>query len=178
MSRLKLPVGPNDHIRGNPNAPVTLVEYGDYECPFCGQAHDVVLEVLRRMSDRVRLVFRNFPIPEVHPHALQAAQTAEAAGAQGKFWPMLDLLFENQDALAPDDLLRYADMLDIDTQRFTRELETGVHLEKVRTDFRSGVRSGANGTPTFFIDEFRFDAAPDAETLTAAVMLAARSKAG
>jgi protein-disulfide isomerase len=178
MSRLTPPVGPNEHIRGNPSAPVTLVEYGDYECPFCGLAHDVALEVLRRTSDRVRFVFRNFPNAEVHPHALQAAQTAEAAGAQGKFWPMHDLLFANQDALAPDDLLRYADELDLDIQRFTRELETGVHLEKVRADFRSGVRSGVNGTPTFFIDELRFDAAPDVETLTAAVMIAARSKAG
>jgi len=178
MSRLTPPVGPNDHIRGNPSALVTLVEYGDYECPFCGAAHDTLLEVLRRTSDRARFVFRDFPIAEIHPHALLAAQTAEAAGAQGKFWPMHDMLFENQDALAPDDLLRYADMLDLDVLRVTRELETGVHLDKVRAHFRSGVRSGVNGTPTFFIDDFRFDAAPDVETLTAALMLAARSKAG
>jgi protein-disulfide isomerase len=178
MSRLTTPVAPNEHIRGNPSAPVTLVEYGDYECPFCGQAHAVVLEGLRRMRDTVRFVFRNFPIAEIHPHALQAAQAAEAAGAQGKFWPMHDLLFVNQAALTPHDLLRYAHELDLDIARFTGEIETGVHLEKVRADFRSGVRSGVNGTPTFFIDELRFDAAPNVANLTAALMLAARSKTG
>ena len=123
-------------------------------------------------------MFRNFPIAEIHPDALLAAQAAEAAAAQGKFWPMHDMLYENQDALGPTDLLRYADMLDSDVLRVTRELETAVHLEKVRADFRSGLRSGVNGTPTFFVDEFRFDEAPDVETLTAALALAARSKAG
>lgn len=178
MSRLMVPVGPNDHIRGKQDAPVTLLEYGDYECPHCATAHAVVLRVLRDTRDIARFAFRNFPIAEVHPRAILAAQAAEAAGAQDRFWPMHDMLFENQDALELDDLLAYADALDLDVVRFARELEAGVHLERVRADVRSGARSGVNGTPTFFVDEVRFDAEPTVDNLTAAMLLAAQRRAG
>ena len=172
MSKLSPPVGPGDHILGDPDAPVTLVEYGDYECPYCGRAHLVTQEVLRRLGRDVRFVYRHLPLSEIHPHALAAAEAAEAAGAQGKFWPMHDTLFENQDALEAEDLPGYAEALGLDTPRFVRDLGSHAHLAKVKGDFRSGIRSGVNGTPTFFIDGVRFDDSWDTETLTAALRAA------
>ena len=177
MSKLTPPVGPGDHLLGDPDAPVTLVEYGDFECPYCARAHAAIQEVLRRLGGDVRFAFRHFPLAELHLRALPAAEAAEAAGAQGKLWPMHDLLFENQDALEPEDLVGYAEALGLDVARFTTELATHAHLDKVREDFRSGVRSGVHGTPTFFIDGARFDAPWEVETLTAAVQEAARAKA-
>lgn len=176
MSRLNPPLGPGDHMLGDPDAPVTLVEYGDYECPYCGRAHNALEEVLRRMGSEVLYAYRHFPLAEVHPHALAAAQAAEAAGAQGKFWPMHDMLFENQDALEYADLLRYADALELDVERFASDLANHTHLEKVKSDFHSGVRSGVNGTPTFFIDGVRFDGKWAPDTLIAGLRNAIRMK--
>jgi len=169
---LVLPVGPRDHIRGAHNAPVTLVEYGDYECPFCGQAHLIVMELLRRMGGQVAFVFRNFPLTTMHPHAELAAEAAESAGAQGKFWEMHDTLYENQQALEPEDLAQYAAELDLDFQRFANDLATHAYHQRIREDFMSGVRSGVNGTPTFFIDGVRHDGSWDLETLESAVLAA------
>jgi protein-disulfide isomerase len=177
MSKLTPPVGPGDHVLGDSEAPVTLLEYGDYECPYCGRAYLVVKEVLREVSPEVRFVFRHFPLAEVHPHALAAAEAAEAAGAQGKFWPMHAALFENQDALEPADLLAYAEALGLDAARFVRELAAQTHLDKVQADFQSGVRSGVEGTPTFFVNGHRHDAGWDAATLLAALRAAIRAKA-
>ncbi len=151
------PVNRNDHVLGGDRPLVTLVEFGDYECPFCGRAHSIVADALRRMSEEILFVFRHFPLSRVHPHALSAAIAAEAAGAQGQFWPMHDALFANQDALADDDLAGYAERLGLDLRRFLADFERATHLPKIRGDFRSGVRSGVNGTPTFFIDGHRFD---------------------
>jgi protein-disulfide isomerase len=176
MSRLNPPVGPGDHVLGDPDAPVTLVEYGDYECPYCGRAHTSVKEVLRRMGPEVRYTYRHFPLAEVHPHALQAAEAAEAAGRQGQFWPMHDMLFRNQNALEYEDLLGYAEVLGLDTARFASELESHAHLNKVRSDFHSGVRSGVNGTPTFFVDGGRFDGNWAPDTLIAALRRAIRMR--
>jgi protein-disulfide isomerase len=150
------PVNDNDHILGSDRALVTLVEFGDYECPFCGRAHPIVMEALLRMPD-VLFVYRHFPLSQAHPHAVSAALAAEAAGAQGQFWPMHDTLFENQDALEQEDLIRYAEDLDLDVDRFLSDLARGTHLSQVRSDFRGGIRSGVSGTPTFFIDGERFD---------------------
>jgi protein-disulfide isomerase len=169
-------VGAGDHVLGDPDAPVTLVEYGDFDCPHCGRAHPTVQEVLRRMGAAVRFVYRNFPLSQAHPHALVAAEAAEAAAAQGKFWPMHDRLFEHQDALEVDDLIGHARALGLDTARFAEDLDTHAHLEKVQADFRSGVRSGVNGTPTFFIDGARFDGSWDADTLAAALQEAVDAK--
>src|SRR4051794_14456095 len=135
-----------DHIFGPPDAPVTLVEYGDFECPYCGAAHLIVKQILRSLGDNVRYVFRHFPLARIHPHAQKAAEAAEAAGAQGQFWPMHTMLFENQRALAIPDLLSYADALGLDVDRFAQELASGVHAARVREDFMSGVRSSVNGT--------------------------------
>ncbi len=169
MTHLRKPIGPHDHTVGPENAPVTLVEYGDYECPHCGRAYPVVAEVLRRMGNQVRFAFRHFPLQQIHPHALAAAQAAEAAGAQGHFWAMHAMLFEHQEALEPEDLVRYAVELGLDVTRFTDDLRGGAYLEKVEDDFRVGVRSGVNGTPTFFINEQRHDGSWDPETLLEAL---------
>jgi protein-disulfide isomerase len=156
-SCLTVPVGADDHLAGALDAPALLVEYGDYECPYCGAAYPIVKKLQRELGDRLTLVFRNFPLTEAHPHAERAAEAAEAAGAQGKFWEMHDLLFERQDALASSDLADYARHLRLDDARVARELAEGTWRPRVRADFRGGVRSGVNGTPTFFINGERFD---------------------
>jgi protein-disulfide isomerase len=139
------------------DAPLTLVEYGDYECPYCGMAHPIVRRIQAQLGASLRFIFRNFPLAESHPHARLAAQAAEAAGAQSKFWEMHDMLFEHQDALEPEDIIGYAKSLDLDTARFARDLEAGTYAKRVRDDFRSGVKSGVNGTPTFFVNGTRYD---------------------
>jgi protein-disulfide isomerase len=162
VSRLAVPVSlSRDHIRGEANAPVMLVEYGDYECPACGEAHHVLRNLLALTQRRFALVFRNFPLATVHPHAQSAAEAAEAAAEQGCFWQMHDLLFENQDALDPVSLLAYADALAIDVERFADDLRSRRFADRVREDFLSGVRSGVNGTPTFFINGCRHDTGLD-----------------
>lgn len=156
-STLTPPVGPKDHAAGPADAPVTLVEYGDFECPYCGQAYPIVKALQQRLGSRLRVVFRNFPLSESHPHAQHAAEAAEAAGAQGRFWEMHDALYEHQDALGDRALVGYATEIGIDAARVARELESGEWEDKVRSDFRGGVRSGVNGTPTFFINGERYD---------------------
>jgi protein-disulfide isomerase len=169
-AQLTVPVDEGrDHIQGSSSAPVTLVEYGDYECPYCGAAYPIVKEVQARMGERLRFVFRNFPISTSHPHAEQAAEAAEAAGAQGRFWEMHDTLYENQGRLTKPDLHAYAQQLELDVQPFDRELAEHVHAGRVREDFMSGVRSGVNGTPTFYVNGARHDGPFDLETLLAAV---------
>ena len=154
-----------DHIQGPSDAAVTLLEYGDYECPYCGAAYPIIKQVQETMGERLRFVFRNFPITTAHPHAEQAAEAAEAAAAQGKFWPMHDLLYENQQRLETDDLVDYADRLALDVERFRRELDDHTHAARVREDFMSGVRSGVNGTPTFYIDGTRYEGSYEADAL-------------
>ena len=171
---LTLPVTEDrDHIQGAADAAVTLVEYGDYECPYCGAAYPIVKEIQEAMGDRLRFVFRNFPITTAHPHAEQAAEAAEAADAQGRFWPMHDHLYENQQRLEREDLVAYADRLGLDIERFERELEEHVHDARVREDFMSGVRSGVNGTPTFYINGVRHDDSYEFDTLLGALQRAA-----
>jgi protein-disulfide isomerase len=156
-TQLTSPVGDRDHVAGPRDAPVTLVEYGDFECPYCGMAHPIVKAAQRRMKKRLCFVFRHFPLTQAHPHAERAAEAAEAADMEGKFWEMHDMLFEHQDALEDDDLLAYALSLELDVERVRDALEAGLFLPRVREDFRSGVRSGVNGTPTFFINGVRYD---------------------
>jgi protein-disulfide isomerase len=154
---LSPPVSARDHLTGPDEAPVTLVEYGDYECPYCGMAYPIVKRAQRELGSQLRFVFRNFPLAESHPHARLAAQAAEAAGAQGKFWEMHDMLFEHQEALEGEDLVGYAESLGLDAAKFARDLEVGTYAKRVRDDFRNGVRSGVNGTPTFFVNAKRYD---------------------
>ena len=169
---LTLPVGQRDHRRGPETALVTVVEYGDYECPYCGKAYPIVKEIQRRLGDRLRFVFRNFPLTQSHPHAQHAAEAAEAAAVQGKFWEMHDYLFEHQRALDDAHLVQYAVALNLDKETFKREMTEHVHTNRVHEDFLSGVRSGVNGTPTFFINGVRHDDSYELETLLAAIVAA------
>jgi protein-disulfide isomerase len=146
-----------DHCLGPDNAPVTLLEYGDYQCPFCGRAYVIIKRLQEYFGYQLRFAFRNFPLTQIHPHAQQAAEAAEAAGAQGKFWEMHDMLYENQDALDLPSLREYALVLELDMDRFDMEMMTHAHAQRVREDFMSGVRSGVNGTPTFYLNSLRFD---------------------
>lgn len=178
MSALTMPVSERDHIRGAQDAPVTLVEYGDYECPYCGAAYPLLRELQDQAGDRLRFVFRNFPLTESHPFAEIAAEAAEAAGAQGSFWEMHNTLYENQEALDQRDLHHYAADLGLDLARFDRDLSEHHFAGRVREDFNSGLRSGVNGTPTFFINGQRFDEPATLENLLSAVQAAQERQHG
>ncbi|MDB5580507.1 MAG: Periplasmic thiol:disulfide interchange protein DsbA [Bradyrhizobium sp.] len=169
MSGLKVPVAPVDHCDGPKNAPLTLVEYGDYQCPACGEAFPIVKQVQKHFGKQLRLVFRNFPLKESHSEAESAAETAEFAGAQGKFWQMHDALYENQDQLGRELYDTLATKLDLSLPDLDKALKTGSFLERIRGDFSGGVRSGFNGTPTFYINGMRHDASFDLDTLSAAL---------
>jgi Na+/H+ antiporter NhaA len=164
-----------DHIRGSADAPVTLVEYGDFECPFCGQAESVIRDLLSRFGADLRFVFRHLPLADVHENAQLAAEAAEAAHAQGRFWEMHDLLFAHQDELLPDDLVRYAAELSLDVERFSEDLRTRRHIGMVNRDVESADRSGVVGTPTLFINGRRHQGRYDIRTLTAVVQREAGS---
>ena len=171
---LTMPVSEDrDHIQGPADAAVTLVQYGDYECPYCGAAYPIVKEVQARIGERLRFVFRNFPITTSHPHAERAAEAAEAAAAQGSFWRMHDVLYENQKRLGDGDLRTYAQQVGLDLDVFDRELAEHVHAARVQEDFMSGVRSGVNGTPTFYVNGARYDDSYDLDTLHGALEAAA-----
>ena len=167
--KLNFPVGDRDHYRGPAGAPVTLVEYGDYECPDSLNSYRSVKEAQKRLPGQIRYVFRNFPLTEKHPHAGLAAEAAEAAAVQGKFWEMYDTLFEHQRALEAEDLVRYAENLGLDRKRFEKELEDRAHAGHVREDVRSGRESGVGGTPTLFIDGVHHTGPYDPDTLVDAV---------
>jgi protein-disulfide isomerase len=164
------PVDPaRDHIRGPAAAPLSLLEFADFECPFCGHATGVVGQLRRRFGEELRYAFRHLPLPDVHEHAELAAEASEAAAAQGRFWDYHDVLFQHQDQLELEDLLGYAADLDLDVERFARELEDGVHSARVREDVASAEASGVHGTPTFFVGDRRHEGPYDAETLAAAL---------
>jgi protein-disulfide isomerase len=146
-----------DHVAGPDSAPVTLVEYGDFECSYCGKAYPIVQSLQETLGDGLRFVFRNFPLVDAHPHAEHAAEAAESAAAQGSFWEMHDALFEHQNKLDDDALVEYADELGLDAGQVARDLADESYEDRVREDFRSGVRSGVNGTPSFFINGVRYD---------------------
>jgi protein-disulfide isomerase len=175
VAKLVMPVSSRDHIQGPATAPVTLVEYGDFECPYCAAAHVIIKKTQEIMADQMRFVFRHFPLTQIHPHAEPAAEASEAAGAQGHFWEMHDLLYENQPNLDAWHLLQFAEELELDTKRFVRELEERVYHDRVREDFMSGVRSGVNGTPAFFINDIRYDGSWDIVPLVEALKRAAIS---
>jgi len=166
---LTIAVGKDDHVQGPADAPVTLVEYGDYECPYCGAAFSMVKDITKRLGSKVRFVFRNMPLNEMHPHAELAAEAAEAAAAQGMFWPMHDALYEHQSELGPDLVRTLAKSFQLDAERFDTDLASRRFRQHVKHDFMSGVRSGVAGTPTFFINGERYDGDLDESSLTAAL---------
>jgi protein-disulfide isomerase len=167
---LSMDIDPDDdHIRGPWDAPVTLVEYGDFECPYCGRAEPTVRELLSKLGEDVRFVFRQLPLTDVHPHAQMAAEASEAAASQGQFWEMHDLLLDHQDALTGRDLVRYAEDLGLDVDRFRDEIRRHEHAPRVARDVESAELSGVAGTPTFFINGQRHHGAYDIDTLTKAI---------
>ncbi|HEY4366475.1 MAG TPA: DsbA family protein [Steroidobacteraceae bacterium] len=149
---LAVAISPVDHSLGPQHAPVTVVEYGDFECPSCKQAAPAVKLLMERFAGKVRLVFRHFPLEEVHPHALRAAEAAECAGGQGKFWEMHDMLFDNQLHLKPNNLQEYAQRLQLDMPRYTAEMDDEIYLQRVREHQASGNESGVRATPTFYVN--------------------------
>ena len=167
--KLTLPDRKRDHIQGPADAPIKLLEYGDFECPVCGQTHPIIKAIQEQLGDSLCFAFRHFPLTNVHPHAERAAQAAEAAGAQGRFWAMHDALFENQDALEDDDFVQYAGGLGLDADRLIHEVWAGAYAGRVREDFQNGIWGGVNGTPTFFINGRRYDGARGLEPLLAAL---------
>lgn len=165
-SSLSLPVDLNrDHIQGPDTADITLVEYGDYECPYCGQAYSIIKQIQDYFGDSLRFVFRNFPLTQVHPHAQRAAEAAEEAGVQNKFWKMHDYLYEHQQALDDNHLEKYAKMIGLNLERFDEDMKNHVHLPRIREDFLNGVQSGVNGTPSFYINGTRYNGSWDFDTL-------------
>jgi protein-disulfide isomerase len=170
MNTLTVPVNEGDHLRGSPDAPVVLVEYADFECPYCGAAYAVVKKLETDLPDMLAVVFRQFPLANVHPHAQLAAEAAEAAGAQGRFWKMHDVLFQHQDALAPADLLRYAVPLHLDLERFASDLSSHLFLPRIEDDMQEGLQSGVHGTPTFFINGVLHRGGHDQASLRAAIL--------
>ena len=163
--KLTLPVGQRDHIQGLDTAPVTLVEYGDYECPYCGDAYPIIKQVQKNLGNKLRFIFRNFPITQIHPHAQHAAEAAEAGAAQNKFWEMHDYLYEHQQALDDNHLEKYASRLGLDITQFNHDTASHAYAQRVREDFLSGVRGGVNGTPTFYINGIRYNGSWNLETL-------------
>jgi protein-disulfide isomerase len=169
MATLNVPITSGDHIQGDERAPITLVEYGDYECSHCGHAYPIVKQVQKHFGKRLAFVFRNFPLNQIHPNAETAAEAAEFAGAQRRFWEMHDAIFENQAALGLSRLRELAEKLGLPAEALERALDGGEFAQRVKKDFIGGVRSGVNGTPTFFINGHRHDGPFEFEDLVEAV---------
>ncbi|MGI4834576.1 MAG: DsbA family protein [Janthinobacterium lividum] len=165
-AHLQPAIGDHDHTQGAAQAPLQLVEYGDYQCSYCGQAYPAVQAAQQALGDKLAFVFRNFPLTEVHPHAQQAALAAEAAAQQGKFWQMHDALYEHQNQLDDAHLLGFAQQLGLDVNKFKQDLRAPATASKVEADFESGVRSGVNGTPSFFVNGQKFDGNWQGQDLT------------
>jgi protein-disulfide isomerase len=167
IKKLTLPVNiGSDHIQGSVNAPLNIVEYGDYECPYTGMAHPIVKEIIRQFGDKLYFVFRNFPLNDIHPHAQAAAEAAEAASAQDKFWEMHDYLFEHQKALDHSHLLEYAKKVGLDIERFKMDLADHVYTSLIDESLKTGIKSGVEGTPTFYINGVRYEDSWDLQTFS------------
>ena len=146
-----------DHIQGKEDASVVLIEYGDYQCPYCGKAFYSVKEAQKELGDNLKFIFRNFPLTEIHEHALHAAISAETASDQGKFWEMHDILFQNQNDLDDDSLIKYAEKIGLNTSKFEDDFTKNEHFQKVKEDYDSGIENGVQGTPAFFINGKLFE---------------------
>lgn len=169
MSKLSIAVNADDHIQGDPAAECSLVEYGDYQCPYCGAAYPIVKSLQKHFGKRLSFVFRNFPLSQMHPWAEPAAEAAEFAGANGKFWEMHDLLFENQESLSNALFLELTEKLDLSISQLQTALANATYRSRVRADFAGGARSGVNGTPTFFINGRRYNGQSDFHSLSDAI---------
>ena len=157
MTQLFLPVNIKDHVYGKSNAPLELVEYGDYECPYCGKAYPIVKNIQQELGSNLKLVFRNFPLSKIHPHAFSAAVATEAAARQDKFWEMHDIVFENQKILSTEKIIELAKSIELDMDRFQNDMQQKELADKVSKDFERGMRSGVNRTPTFFVNGKKYE---------------------
>jgi protein-disulfide isomerase len=167
VNKLTVPVNiGTDHVRGSIDAPITIVEYGDYECPYTGMAYPVVKEIMKRFDEKIYFVFRKFPLREIHPHAQHAAEAAEAAAAQDKFWQMHDYLFEHQKALDDHHLLEYAQKVGLDIEKFKQEMSGHVYASLINKSLKNGIDSGVEGTPTFFVNGVRYEDSWDLDTFS------------
>jgi len=165
MAKLKAPLNQDDHIQGDKNAPIELVEYGDYQCTYCGDAHPTIKAIQSKMGKDLKFIFRNFPLTQTHSNAQNAALAAESSAAQGKFWEMHDILFENQDNLKEEDLYKYAEEIGLDVEKFKNDLKNKTYRDKVQTDFEGGIRSGVNSTPSFYINGEKHEVLDEKELL-------------
>jgi protein-disulfide isomerase len=172
MAKLKTPVTDKDHILGDLHAPVVLVEYGDFQCPHCAAAFPIIKQLEKKYKKELAVVFRHFPLAEIHPFAQAAAMASEAAAHQGKFWPMHDLIYENQDELGLEMLLQLAESLKLDMKIFQRDFKDAKVLDKIEASFESGILSGVNGTPSFYINGTKYNGSYDYESLSSAVQTA------
>jgi protein-disulfide isomerase len=166
---LHIAINEKDHKQGNEHATLVLIEYGDYECPHCGAAYPIIKQLQEHFGEKLLFIFRNFPLAEIHPHALAAAYVAEAAALQQKFWPVHDLIFENQQTLSAPHLLTFAETAGADIKKLAHDMNNTLIMEKVENDMEGGARSGVNGTPTFFINGKRHDGYYEYEVLKAAI---------
>jgi protein-disulfide isomerase len=165
--KLTVPVNiGSDHIRGSINAPITIVEYGDYECPYTGMAYPIIKELMKQFGEQIYFVFRNFPLNDIHPHAQHAAEAAEAAAAQDKFWQMHDYLFEHQKALDDAHLMEYAKKVGLDFDKFKKDMSGHVYASLINRSLKSGIDSGVEGTPTFFINREPYEDSWDLDTFS------------
>jgi formate-nitrite transporter family protein len=171
---LAIPVSAHDHFRGPVDAPLTLVQFGDFQCPHCARVYPMLVEIADELRDSLRFAFRHFPVSQIHPLAQRSAEAAEAAASQGRFWEMAALLYENQDELDDDALTRYARDADVHLKPFKKELTSGVHAARVRADYLGGLRSGVKGTPTLFINGELYEGTPESQPLVAALLKASR----
>jgi protein-disulfide isomerase len=169
-STLKPPVSASDHMQGQDDAFVTLVEYADYQCPYCGDAHPVIKRLQKSLGKKLRFVFRNFPLAQAHPFALLAARAAEAAELQGKFWEMHDMIFENQEQLEPEVLPVWAHQIGLDVNQFAKAVSEGQVTKRIEDDYASGLESGVDGTPSFFINGARYEGEDDYDSLRDALL--------
>jgi len=175
MATLAIPVSAHDHARGPEKAQLTLVQYVDFECPHCALAHPRLTEIANELGDSLRVVFRHFPLTDVHPRAQRAAEAAEAAAKQGRLWEMIPLLHANHDRLDDETLVRSAKKAGVDAKRLMKELASGAHAGRVRADYLGGLRSGVKGTPTFFINGELHEGAIGLDSLVTALLKASRT---
>jgi formate-nitrite transporter family protein len=167
---LKPPVSARDHAEGCDDAPLTLVQYGDYECPYCGEAHPVIKRLQTALGKKLRFAFRNFPLTQAHPYAMMAAEAAEAVALQGRFWEMHDFILEHQESIEPDVLPAWAKKLGLDMKQFATAIREGGVVKRIEEDHASGIESGVTGTPSFFINGTQYDGEADYDSLHAALL--------
>jgi protein-disulfide isomerase len=170
--KLTPPVNKKDHIQGSPNALIELVEFGDYQCPHCGTAYPIIKEIQKALGKKLKFIFRNFPLSEAHPYALPAAIAAEAAGKQNQFWEMHDIIYENQLALSEVAFFKFAKVLGLNIPAFEKDRQDESLVKKIEADFESGIKSGVNGTPSFFINGYKYEGSYDFESLFQGIQVA------